>query len=132
MGRFIVCGTRGWNTPNSADFTEKDGKIYQRELMRLEMSLNAAMRLKATAGERESAKEKPLIVMLHYPPLLENGMSTGFTEVLERYPISQVVYGHLHAQSCRLGFEGERNGITYHLCSADHLDFAPKLIEEYA
>ena len=128
MGGFIICGTRGWNIPNSSDFTEKDFKIYQRELGRLEMSLDAAMRLKTSASER--AEEKSVIVMLHYPPLLENGVSTGFTEMLERYPISQVVYGHLHAQSCRLGFEGKKNGINYHLCSSDHLGFAPKLIAE--
>lgn len=127
MGRFIVCGTRGWNLPGSADFTEKDAKIYQRELMRLEMSLNAAMRLKA----QEDRADKPITVMLHYPPLLENGADTGFTEVLERFPVKNAVYGHLHAQSCRLAFEGERNGINYRLCSADHIDFAPKLIEEY-
>ena len=127
MGAFIVCGTRGWSLPGSADFTEKDEKIYLRELMRLEMSLNAAMRLR----EREGAGDKPVIVMLHFPPLIENGSDTGFTEAIERFPVQMVVYGHLHAQSCKLGFEGEKNGICYHLCSADHIGFAPRLIAEY-
>lgn len=125
LGSVIVCGTRGWNMPGAADYTEKDGKIYLRELMRLEMSLNAAMRL------REREGDKPIVVMLHFPPLLENGSDTGFTELLERFPVESVVYGHLHAQSCRLGFEGKKNGINYFLCSADHIDFAPRLIAKY-
>ncbi len=127
MGGFIVCGTRGWNIPGSTDFTQNDEKIYNRELLRLEMSLNAAMRLKAQNG----AENKPLIVMLHYPPLFINGEDTGFTQVLERFPVSHVVYGHLHAQSCKLGFNGEKNGIRYHLCSSDGIGFAPKLIDDF-
>lgn len=127
IGGCIVCGTRGWNLPGSADYTQKDAKIYLRELMRLEMSINAAMRLR----EHEGAGNKPIIVMLHFPPILNNGEDTGFTELLERFPIEKVVYGHLHAQSCKLGFEGERNGISYYLCSADHIDFAPRFIAEY-
>lgn len=127
MGGFIVCGTRGWNMPGSADFSEKDEKIYLRELMRLEMSLCAAARLK----QRDGCENKPIIAMLHYPPLFENGTDTAFTALLERFEVSVTVYGHLHAQSCRLGFEGEKNGIVYHLCSADHVDFAPKLIAQF-
>ncbi|MBR5948854.1 MAG: metallophosphoesterase [Clostridia bacterium] len=127
MGKFIVCGTRGWTLPGSSDYTQKDEKIFRRELLRLEMSLNSALRFK----EREWVEDKPIVVMLHFPPLLINGEDTGFTEVLEHFPVSRVVYGHLHAQSCKLGFEGARNGIVYDLCSADHIDFSPKLIEEY-
>lgn len=126
LGSLIVCGTRGWNLPGSADFGARDEKIYQRELMRLEMSLNAAMRLRA----REESEDKPVIAMLHYPPLYDNGADTGFTQLLERFPVDCVVYGHLHAQSCALGFEGERNGIRYLLCSADHIGFAPRLVSQ--
>ena len=127
MGRFVVCGSRGWLLPGSAEFGEKDKKIYERELMRLEMSLNAALRLARPA----EGEEKPVIVMLHYPPLTEKGEATGFTELIARYPVRDVVYGHLHAQSCRLAFEGEHNGVNYTLCSADHIRFCPKLIAEF-
>lgn len=127
IGAAIVCGSRGWTLPASADFTQKDQKIFDRELLRLEMSLNAAMRLKSASANAE----KPLIVMLHFPPIAEKGEGTGFTDIIERYPVKNVVYGHLHAQSCALAFEGELNGINYMLCSADHIGFAPKLIAEY-
>ena len=39
---YAICGTRGWVCPNSEKFTEKDKKIYERELIRLKLSLDAA------------------------------------------------------------------------------------------
>lgn len=126
MSAFIVCGSRGWTLPGTAEHTQKDEKIYNRELLRLDMSLAVAKRLKAA-----SDMEKPIIAMLHYPPVYESGEGSGFTELFERYGVNEVVYGHLHAQSCIQAFEGEKNGIRYTLCSADHLGFSPKLIAEY-
>ena len=72
----------------------------------------------------------PKICMLHYPPFNEKRQPSGFTELLEAHGVRYVVYGHLHGRSCKNAFEGERNGIQYHLCSADHLGFAPKRILE--
>ena len=71
-----------------------------------------------------------IILMLHYPPLGTDGAATGFTELIDKYPVTDVVYGHLHAQSAKFAFEGERSGKMYHLCSSDHLDFYPKLIKK--
>ncbi len=126
MGPFVACGSRGWLLPGSAEFTQADEKILARELIRLEMSLNAAVRL---AGEGE--EEKPIIVMMHYPPVPENGADSAFSELIARYRVKTVVYGHLHAQSCKNAFEGEKNGASYILTSADHLGFVPKLIDEF-
>ena len=41
VGDTAICGTRGWLLPSSENFTEDDNKIYQREGIRLEMSLQA-------------------------------------------------------------------------------------------
>lgn len=124
MGPFVACGSRGWLLPGSAEFGQADEKIFARELIRLEMSLNAAVRL---AGEAK----KPIIVMMHYPPVPENGADSAFSELIARYPVKTVIYGHLHAQSCKTAFEGEKNGVSYILTSADHLGFMPKLIDEF-
>ena len=43
-GRWL-CGTRGWTLPTAAD--SDDARIYARELMRMEMSLERAARLHA-------------------------------------------------------------------------------------
>ena len=45
------------------------------------------------------------------------------TALLERYPIHTVVYGHLHGQAVRVGFQGEHHGIRYRLVSCDSLGF---------
>ncbi len=132
-GPFVVCGSRGWLLPSASDFTQADEKIAARELIRLELSLNAAMRLAAGKGDAE-AKAKPIVLMTHFPPIGEDGQGTCYSELIERYPVRYAVYGHLHAQSCRLAFEGTHCGaysVPYTLVSADHLDFTPKLIAEF-
>ncbi len=114
-----VCGSRGWTSPGNNGFDADDRRIYERELLRLEMSLKCAPQ----DGRR-------IIGMLHYPPLNERHAGTGFSELFERYGARSVVYGHLHGKACNGAFNGDRNGIEYTLCSADHLDFTPKLIME--
>ena len=119
IGNAVITGSRGWVCPGSSGFVpEADQKIYDREVIRLGLSLSSAR-----AGSR-------IISMLHYPPFNEKRMPSGFTDMFEKYGVERVIYGHLHGKSCRGAFEGERNGIEYTLCSADHLGFAPKLITE--
>ena len=63
LGACVVCGTRGWMIPNGeAELSEEDARITRREVLRLELALEAAKRI---AGDR------PVVVMLHYPPLSE-------------------------------------------------------------
>lgn len=113
---YVFCGTRGWMFPTEQTPLDTDNeKIYQRELIRLEMSLKAAAAMEA--------KEK--VVMLHFPPLYADGYSTGFTDLLEKYNVHHVVYGHLHAAGIKNGFVGERNGVQYTLTSCDSLGFVP-------
>ncbi len=119
MDGHVFCGTRGWVFPTQqAALSPEDEKIYQRELLRLRMSLDRACQLST----------QDITVMLHYPPLFADGISTAFTDLLEQYPIRRVVYGHLHGSGIRIGFQGERKGIAYHLVSCDALGFCPKQI----
>ena len=106
------CGTRGWTLPGPGS-TPEDEKIYARELQRMEMSLDRAKRLSA----------RRLVVMCHYPPLGEGGAETPLSRLLERYPVDQVVYGHLHGPSLRNAVNGVYGGIPYHCVSCDGLQF---------
>lgn len=118
LGSLAVCGTRGWLCPDSIYFQEeRDMKIYRRELMRLESSLKSV----------QSPVEE-IIVMMHYMPTNERHEYSGFIELFERYGIKKVVYGHLHARACRHRLPDCAWGISFHLVSADFLDFTPKLI----
>ena len=125
-GDVVFCGTRVWTLPQPGSAETADGpagtqdeKIYRREVMRLEMSLQAARRL---AGER------PVFAMMHYPPLLPEYARTGteFTRLLTQYGVSRCVYGHLHGPSVQRGYNGLYNGVQYDLVSCDALRFALK------
>lgn len=119
LGGVAVVGSRGWVCPGSALFDPgQDQKLYERELIRLELSLKSA------------PKGLPKLCMLHYPPFNERRQQSGFTDLIEAHGVERVLYGHLHGKSCKNAFEGLRNGVEYTLCSADHLDFTPKLILE--
>ena len=119
FGDSVFCGTRGWNFPTAQQaLSAQDEKVYQRELIRLRMSLDHARKLGGS----------DVTVMLHFPPLFADGFSTGFTEILEEYAVNRVVYGHLHGSGIKIGYEGVREGIEYRLVSCDALSFAPVCI----
>lgn len=144
-GDFVLAGTRLWDVPGvsfraaidwrgeegesisaptkikSDEQRAQDEKIYRRELARLERSLNLL---------REERAEQPGragILLLHYPPTDLELRDTEVTELIERYPVEHVVFGHLHAlrDDLEQPLFGVRNGVHYHLTSADVIHFAP-------
>lgn len=110
-----VCGTRGWITPGSANFTEQDGIVYQRELIRLELSLTAA----------KKDGRQPKVAVLHYPPFGPELEDSEFVTVMQQFNVKICIYGHLHGDDHRRAFSGERDGITYYFTSSDYLEFKP-------
>ena len=46
-------------------------------------------------------------------------------DVLNEFGVTECYYGHLHGKSIRYATQGERDGITYRLISADGLSFCP-------
>lgn len=116
---WAICGTRGWICPDEEGFDhEQDQKIYNREILRLRLSLKSA------AGRSEI----PIIAALHYPPFNRRHQPSAFTELLEEYQVSICLYGHIHDDGRDYVFQGLRNGVTYHYVAADALDFRPKLL----
>ncbi|MBR4992239.1 MAG: metallophosphoesterase [Clostridia bacterium] len=114
-----LCGTRGWFYDKN-DPAAGDDKIFKRELLRLEASLKAAV--------DQGAQE--IDCFLHYPPVFAGTEVPQITEILSRYPVKRVFYGHLHGDSLRGAFSGMRNGIYYAVVSADALGFKPIQIRE--
>lgn len=115
-----VVGSRAWKTPEDNGFTLEDEKIYNRELIRLELSLKHTMGFGGT-----------IIAMLHYPPFSANGKPSAFVDLLSDYRVTICVYGHLHGKSCGFSVTGDYNGIRYYLVSADYLNFTPKYLGEW-
>lgn len=112
----VVCGSRGWICPDEPDYSEsEDGKIYRRELIRLEMALKSA-----------SECGKPIIAVTHYPPRNRFSEASGFSELLEKYGARTCVFGHLHGeQAFRNAPEGLIDGVYYRLVSLDRLSAVP-------
>ena len=119
-GRIAVTASRGWPYPGSAEYSEHDEKIYARELSRMKLGLDSAV--KEAPGAR-------IIACLHYPPGDPSGRETGFTMLLEEYHVWKCVYGHLHGMPAfSTGIKGSVRGIDYMLTSLHYLGAVPKLI----
>lgn len=112
----LYAGSRGWTLP-TRESTVEDVRIYDRERMRLEMSLKHA---------RFRDTHAPITALMHYPPLTEE--HSGFSDILEAYGVVDCVYGHLHGASVYGAVRGERRGVRYHQVSCDGLDFKMYLL----
>lgn len=106
-----ICGTRGWFFEEERS-GQHDEKVFKRELLRLEASL-------------QSAGELPKTVFLHYPPKYKGYECPQILQLLEKYGVRSCYYGHLHGASHGLAVEGLWNGVEFRLVSADRLNFQP-------
>ncbi len=108
-GDYVIVGTRGWE-PQLKGNEGKDRKIYERECIRLQLSIDAA------------PKDKEKIGVLHYPPLGDEQADTAIADILKAAGIKEVYFGHIHS-----AYESTRQGIiediSYTLISCDYLDF---------
>ena len=110
-----IAGTRGWFYEEGPS----EGSVYLREVMRLERSLEAA----------KSLEPKEIIVFLHYPPIYQDYAYGEIMELLKEYDVHRCYYGHMHGGSIARAFQGEYEGVSFHLVSADAVQFAPVLID---
>lgn len=111
----IICGTRGWSIIDE----EADKKLINRELIRLEISLQD--------GINKYGTDKEIIVFMHYPPITKakiiSKQEAEFVKLMKKYNVKRCFYGHLHGASITDAIEGEVEGIEFKLVSADELDF---------
>lgn len=122
VGERAICGTRGWLDLTHLTPSETDEKMVARELIRLKLSLEDAI--------AQGAKE--IWVMLHYPPCLKQTMQSPFVALMAQYPVTKVIYGHLHDEtSWGLAPQGVYQGVSYHLVAADYLGFKPTCLTDY-
>lgn len=113
---FSIGGSRLWDTAEHGAIVDPaQEQIYERELQRLEMSLQAM-------------QQQQRIVMTHYPPIGKTLQPTRASRLLERYKVTICVFGHLHGLEVGSAPFGQIDGITYHLTASDYLGFMPKKI----
>jgi uncharacterized protein len=118
IGEIVVCGTRGWITPETPGFDPaKDQAIYERELSMLERALAHA--------EQLAQNTKPIVVMLHYPPFF-NGQPGAFAQRIAASSARTCLYGHLHRpHDWATAVQGLVDGVYYQLTACDYLGFGP-------
>lgn len=114
-----LCGTRGWFFEEEKGEAH-DEKILNRELCRLEASLK----------EAKKAHAEHIYCFMHYPPIFGKYTCLPIIEMLTRYEVEKLYYGHLHSQSHKNAFIGVERGVSYELVSSDYLNFKPLLIKE--
>ena len=120
MGDCIVCGTRGWFVEESQQHTVGTvdySRIVNREVIRLRMSLDEAVKLR---GE----SDKPILLFFHFPPVWCDFVCSEIVDVLHEYDIKTCYHGHIHGMygvPRKVHFEG----IDFVMCAADHLLFSP-------
>ena len=107
-----ICGNRGWIYTSS----QEDIKIYERELSRLELLLQAA----------EKAGYNKKTVMTHFPPLTALEAGDGrMLDMMKKYGVTECVYGHLHNVNPKENHAQTICGIRFRLVAADYLEFNP-------
>lgn len=112
IGNCVICGSRLWTTPEIGKAqTVEDKRIYDREVLRLRMSLDSAKKLREEGDM--------LFVMSHYPPFNSAFRPSAFTDVISEYNPNAVVYGHLHGNGSRVNREVIIDGVKYILTSCD-------------
>lgn len=118
----VLCGTRGWQVlENNMERTPEDEKIFNREIIRLEMTLQAAQKMR-----NENDK---VFCMMHYPPMNALKEDSPFSLLLEKYKVDKVIYGHLHGlKNVETYFI--KNGIEYYLTSCDVVNNSLVFIDE--
>lgn len=118
----VICGSRGWFFDEISQKTVGEvswEKINNRETLRLEMSLKAAVQLRDSDG-----RCLPIIAFLHFPPVWNDAVARGLIDTLHAYGVKRCYFGHIHS-----GYVGRQpfvfEDIEFRLIAADHLAFCP-------
>jgi len=116
-GQIVLCGSRGWSAPGMPGFDAvADQRIYARELLRMERSLQIACKI---------AEDRPIVAMIHFPPFIDK-KPTEFVRLFEQYHVTTCLYGHLHRpDDWNNATQVLVNGTMYQLTACDYLEFTP-------
>ena len=113
FGNIVICGTRGWSVAERNQMlSPEDEKIYKREVLRLDLTLSSAEKLK---GEGDK-----IICMTHYPPFNFFHDDCEMTELIKKYNVDAVVYGHLHSVK-NPSLVVKKDDIPFYLTSCDEI-----------
>lgn len=123
----VFAGTRGWKVPERfKPQKDDDRKIYEREVVRMDLALKDAKSKMVTGNDGRKDK---LVAIIHYPPFNATRDDSGFTKLFEEHGVDAVIYGHLHGKPGKSDIIVTKNGIKYYLTSCDMLNHTVLKIE---
>ncbi len=114
IDNYVFCGTRGWMVPESDKQGAEDKKIFDREVIRLKLTLEEGKKL-----YKEGDK---IIAMIHFPPFNSRFDNSSLTELFALYNVDKVIYGHLHGENGRYKAVVNKGSTDYYLTSCDFLN----------
>lgn len=122
---YIIVAVKGSVCPRDTYFTDKDEKLYKRETKRLESALSKVF----IENDGCDGDKLDIIVMLHYPPTNDTLDNSLYLDILKKYNVKTLVYGHLHNNFDKC-LKGNLGNIEFFLTSSDYLNFEPVIIKK--
>ena len=114
IGGIVFCGTRGWNVPETGrKQSVDDKKIYDREVIRLGLTIESAKKLQ-TSGEK-------IVLIMHYPPFNNKREDNEFLKMIRESGIETVIFGHLHGKWHKCEYKTKIDNTDFYLTSCDFL-----------
>lgn len=132
---YSIAGSRLWDTPEftynaliefsgepqvselPSGNTQHDEKIFERELHRLELSL-----------QQMDPQAHTRVVMTHYPPIGPERSLSRSSKLLSKYKVDTCVFGHLHNIKEDTLPPFTEGGVRYLLTACDYLKCQPMLL----
>ncbi len=127
----VLCGTRGWflDEKQQVAVGEVDyEKIVNREVIRLRLSLDEAVRMQTEATE-QTGTTPPISVFLHFPPVWMDFVCRPFVDTLHEYGDPDCYFGHIHG-CYNYPVYTEFEGIRFRLIASDAMDFVLYRLED--
>lgn len=103
-----------WNPLKPKPSLAIDEEVFQKEIQRLEEALKLF-----------KPKHKKRLAMIHYPPIGLALAPSKASQLLEKFGVTDCVFGHLHSLKKESAPFGHLGGIHYIFCAADYVDFKP-------
>ncbi len=111
FGNKVFAGSRGYVAKENGFLDDHHEKIYSRELIRIEMALNCATKLKEDGDE--------IVFVMHYPPFNSKKEQNEVIDLFKKFGVSTCIYGHLHKNPYNYKLHENVFGINFFLTSCD-------------
>ncbi len=124
---WTLAATVGWEQPESPWWREDEMRQpFEESCLALERTLRNA---------ELDFPGKKILLMIHYPPRwAPEKTPTAFEEIIARYPVELVVYGHIHGPDLPIAHNGDMKvfskTIRYENASVDRIDMTPILVAD--